>query len=208
MSASSTVFHVQNVRLTEGYEVHEQDLVRQWNELEVDHLNKRPHHPVLGEGVPVCGLQLLPRVSALQQRHGAEEAEQVGASEHSLIGEDARDDLEVGLARNNNLFLEEAEPLDSGRTEHATAVEDHAAGAGEVMVLEALLLDQLLGHGVAGREEDASGDGLGEDWARGQLGLVPVDALVGGMGSEDVEQCIPAQHLGRDAVVYGVVCRV
>jgi hypothetical protein len=28
---------------------------------------------------------------------------------------------------------------------------------------------------------------LGEDWARGQLGLVPVDALVGGMRSEDVE---------------------
>jgi hypothetical protein len=197
-----------DVKLTEGDEVDEQNLVRQWNELEVDHLNKRPHHPVLGEGVPVCGLQLLPRVGALQQRHGAEEAEQVGASEHGLIGEDTRDDLEVGLARDNDLFLEEAEPLDSGRTEHATAVEDHAAGAAEVVVLEALLVDELLSHGVAGREEDAGGDGLGEDWARGQLGLVPVDALVGGTRREDVEQCIPAQHLGRGVVVCEVVCRV
>ena len=173
-----------NVRLTEGDEVDEQNLVRQWNELEVDHLHDRPHHPVLGQGVEVCAFQLLPRIGALQQRHGAEEAEQVGASEHGLVGEDASDDLEVGLSRDNDLLLEETEPLDSGRTEHAAAVEDHAAGAGEVMVLEALLLDELLGHGVAGREEDARGDGLGEDWARGQLGLVPVDALAGGMRSE------------------------
>jgi hypothetical protein len=167
------------VRLTKRDEVDEQNLVRQWNELEVDHLHDRPHHPVLGQSVEVCGLQLLSRVGALQQRHGAEEAEQVGASEHGLVGEDTRDDLEVGLARDNDLLLEEAEPLDGGRTEHAAAVEDHAAGTGEVVVLEALLLDELLGHGVAGREEDACGDGLGKDWARGQLGLVPVDALVG-----------------------------
>ena len=152
--------------------------MRQWNELEVDHLHDRPHHPVLGQGVEVCAFQLLPRIGALQQRHGAEEAEQVGASEHGLVGEDARDDLEVGLARDNDLLLEETEPLDSGRTEHAAAVEDHAAGAGEVMVLEALLLDQLLGHGVASREEDAGGDRLGKDRARGQLGLVPVGATV------------------------------
>lgn len=155
--------------------------MRQWNELEVDHLNERPHHPVLGQRVPVCGLQLLSRVGALQQRHGAEETEQVRASKHGLVGEDARDDLEVGLARDNDLFLEEAEPLDGGRAEHATAVEDHATGAAQVMVLEALLVDELLSHGVAGREEDACGDGLGKDRARGQLGLVPVDALAGGM---------------------------
>jgi hypothetical protein len=171
------------VELTQGDEVDEQNLVRQWNELEVNHLYDRPHHPVLGQRVEVCGLQLLSWVGALQQRHGAEEAEEVGTSEHGLVGEDARDDLKVGLAGDNDLLLEEAEPLDGGRTEHATAVEDHAAGAGQVMVLEALLFDELLGHGVTGREEDACGDGLGEDWARGQLGLVPVVALVGGIRS-------------------------
>jgi hypothetical protein len=52
------------------------------------------------------------------------------------------------------------------------------------VVLEALLLDELLGHGVTGREEDACGDGLGKDWARGQLGLVPVVALVGNTRNE------------------------
>lgn len=168
-----------SVRLTQRDEVDEQDLVRQRHELEVDHLDNGPHHPVLGQCVEVCTFQLLSRVGALQQRHGAEEAEQVGASEHGLIGEDARDDLKVGLARDNDLLLEEAEPLDSSRAEHAAAVEDHATGTGEVVVLDALLLDQLLGHAVAGREEDACGDGLGKDRARGQLGLVPMVALAG-----------------------------
>lgn len=172
------------MRLTEGDEVDEQNLVRQWDELEVDHLHDRPHHPVLGQGIEVCRFQLLSRVGALQQRHGAEEAEQVGASEHGLVGEDARDYLKVGLARDHDLLLEKAEPLDGGRTEHATAVEDHAAGTGEVVILEALLFDELLGHGVAGREEDAGGDGLGKNRARGQLGLVPVNALAGGIRSE------------------------
>ena len=172
------------LKLTEGDEVDEEDLVRQRHELEVGELHNGPDHPVLGQRVEVCALQLLLRVGTLKDGHGAQEAEQVGTSEHSLIREDTRDDLKVGLARDDNLLLEETEPLDSGRTEHAAAVEDHAAGAGEVMVLEALLLDELLGHGVAGREEDARGDGLGEDWARGQLGLVPVDALAGGMRSE------------------------
>jgi hypothetical protein len=46
------------------------------------------------------------------------------------------------------------------------------------MVLDTLLLDQLLGHGVASCEEDAGGDRLGEDGARGQLGLVPIGATV------------------------------
>ena len=46
------------------------------------------------------------------------------------------------------------------------------------MILDALLLDQLLGHGVASREEDTGGDGLGKDRARGQLGLVPIGATV------------------------------
>ena len=166
------------LELTEGDEVDEEDLVRQRHKLEVGELHNGPDHQVLAERVEVCALQLLLRVGALEDGHGAQEAEQVGASKHSLIREDTRDDLKVGLARDDNLLLEETEPLDGGRTEDAAAVEDHAASASEVVVLDALLLDQLLGHAITSREEDAGGDRLGEDRARGQLGLVPIRATV------------------------------
>jgi hypothetical protein len=46
------------------------------------------------------------------------------------------------------------------------------------VVLEAFLLNELLGHGIAGREEDCGGDALGEQWARGQLSLVPTSINV------------------------------
>ena len=166
------------LELTEGDEVDEEDLVRQRHELEVGELHNGPDHPVLGQRVEVCALQLLLRVGALEDGHGAQETEQVGASKHSLIREDTRDNLKVGLARDDDLLLEETEPLDGGRTEDAAAIEDHAASTSEVVVFDALLLDQLLGHGVASRKEDAGGDGLGEDRARGQLGLVPIRATV------------------------------
>ena len=41
------------------------------------------------------------------------------------------------------------------------------------MVLPALLLNQLLGQGIARREEHGSRDALGQEGARGQLHLVP-----------------------------------
>ena len=190
------------LKLTEGDEVDEEDLVRQRHELEVGELYDRPDHPVLGQRVEVCALQLLLRVGALEDGHGAQEAEQVGASKHSLIREDTCDDLKVGLARDDDLLLEETEPLDGGRTEDAAAVEDHAASAGEVVVLDALLLDQLLGHGVASREEDAGGDGLSEDRARGQLGLVPIGATVSEarMRGVDGERTSAASWLPCDCV--------
>lgn len=49
------------------------------------------------------------------------------------------------------------------------------------MVSESLLFDELLSHGVASREQDAGGDGLCEDWARGQLGLVPIGETISGL---------------------------
>ena len=54
-----------------------------------------------------------------------------------------------------------------------SAVEDHAAGAGQVMLLQALLVDGLLGDDVAGAEEDGRGDDLCQQGPLGQLGLVP-----------------------------------
>lgn len=41
------------------------------------------------------------------------------------------------------------------------------------MLLEALLVDCLLGDDVAGAEEDGRGDDLGQQWPLDQLGLVP-----------------------------------
>lgn len=54
-----------------------------------------------------------------------------------------------------------------------SAVENHAAGAGEVMLLQALLVDGLLGDDVAGAEEDSRGDDLGQQGPLDQLSLVP-----------------------------------
>ena len=57
-------------------------------------------------------------------------------------------------------------------------VESHSTSTGQLMVLPTFLLHQLLGHGVSGCEEDSSRDALGEQWARGQLHLVPRSELI------------------------------
>lgn len=62
-----------------------------------------------------------------------------------------------------------------------TTVEGHAASAGDIVLLDALLIDGLLGDDIAGAEEDRRGDGLGEEGPGGQPGLVPescVNAIV------------------------------
>lgn len=146
----------------------------QWHEFEVRQLYDRPHHPILLKRRRVALFQLLTWVGALHNGHRAQEDEQVGASEHGLIYGDSGEDREVGSAGENDSALQEAEPSGGCRAEDATAVQSHTTGSGEFVVGEALLLDELLGHGVAGREEDGGGDRLGEQRPRGQLGLVPV----------------------------------
>lgn len=73
------------------------------------------------------------------------------------------------------------------------------------MVLQALFLDKLLGHGVAGCEEDRGGDALGEQWARGQLSLVPAEVNTTSFVNYFYRCCVncvvgtsnlPAKHLG------------
>lgn len=198
----------QHATLTERDEVDEKDLVRQRDEFEVGELHNGPDHPVLRQGVEVCALQLLPRVRTLQQRHGAQEAEQVGASKHSLIRQDARDDLEVGLAGDDDLLLQETEPLDGRWAKEAAAIEDHAASAAVVVVLDSLLFHQMLRHSVARREEEAGCDGLGEDGARGQLGLVPVGwrAKVSDARACSDRGGATYQRSMSDGVVYVDVC--
>ena len=56
---------------------------------------------------------------------------------------------------------------------HTSAVEDHATGAGKVMLVEALLLYHLLGGNVTYSEEDGGGDALGQQRTRCESSLVP-----------------------------------
>lgn len=144
-----------------------------WHELEVDELHSRPNHPVLLESHGVGLVELVLWAGALHDSHGGEEEKQVTRGEQALIGGDASDDGEVGRVGDHDALLQEAEPLGGSGTEDAASVEGHAAGTGEVVALDAIALDGLLSESVAGCEEDGGGDRLSEEWARGQLGLVP-----------------------------------
>ncbi len=57
--------------------------------------------------------------------------------------------------------------------ELTTAVQEHAARTGDVMPLDALLLDQLLRRDVARGEEHGRRDALRQQRPRGQLALIP-----------------------------------
>ena len=81
----------------------------QGHELEIDRLDRRPHHPVLLQRVEVCTVQLLLRIRALHDRHAAEEDEQVGAGEDGLVAGDAGRDLGV-LVLEHDFVLQELEP--------------------------------------------------------------------------------------------------
>lgn len=60
------------------------------------------------------------------------------------------------------------------RSRRTSTVESHAAGAGEVMALGTLLLNQLLGCDIAGCEENRRRHTLSEQWPGSQPGVVPV----------------------------------
>lgn len=60
-----------------------------------------------------------------------------------------------------------------GKERRTSTVQCHSSSPGQLVVLEAFFLNELLCHGIAGREEDCGGDALGEQWTRGQLSLVP-----------------------------------
>lgn len=145
----------------------------QRHKLEVRKLHRRPHHPILLQRRPIALLQLCPWVRTLHDRHAAQKAEQIRRGKHGLIRGHARDDLEVRTTWDADGALEEAEPHGRCGSENAATVNRHAAGSRVVLVGETTLLNGLLGHGVAGREENGGCEGLGQDRARGQFGLVP-----------------------------------
>lgn len=61
--------------------------------------------------------------------------------------------------------------------ELTTAVEGHAACAGPFVLLEAALIDELLGGDVTGREEDGGGDALREQRTSRESCLIPRDEV-------------------------------
>lgn len=142
------------------------------DELEVHSLDEWPEHPILGESVPVGRLDLLLRIRTFHDSHRGQEGKQVERSKDCLIKTNASEDLCVGRTRDANAALKEAEPGSSERTEdswnksasvtlkveyqwmHTSTVECHTGTTGNVVVLQANLLDTLLGHGITGREED------------------------------------------------------
>lgn len=177
---------------TERDNVHGQHTVVEWHELEVRQLHSRPDHPILLQRHGVCLVELVLGALALHQSHGGQEEKQVARGEETLIGSNAGDDSEVRGVGDIDALLQEAEPLGGRGTEDAAAVEGHAGGAGEVVALQAIAFDSLLCERVAGREEDGGGDGLCENRARGQFGLVPAH-------SRQLEQCgAHVEHMERE----------
>lgn len=81
----------------------------QRNKLEVDHLDKRPNHPIALQGRPVALIQLLLRTRTLHYSHTAEKAEQVCAGEDGLIGSHSSNDFGI-LVSQHDFVLQELEP--------------------------------------------------------------------------------------------------
>lgn len=133
----------------------------QRHHLEVDHLHKRPHHPIGAQRLPVILLQLLLHIRPLQDRHGTQENPNERRRKQALVGRHPRQDGLVGATRYDHALLQEAEPRGGGGPEDGAAVQDHATGAGQVVVGQPPTVDELLGGDVADAEEDGGCDGLG-----------------------------------------------
>lgn len=84
--------------------------------------------------------------------------------------------------------------------ELTTTVEGHAACAGPFVLLEAALIDELLGGDVTGREEDSSGDALGEQRASRESCLIPRDEVFSDPMLGNIKKICwrssPAEHCG------------
>ena len=73
--------------------------------LEVDKLDERPNHPILGKSVGVGGFDLLLRVRAFHIGHVVKEDEQIGGSENGLIKTNTGEDLGIGTTRDTDTAL-------------------------------------------------------------------------------------------------------
>lgn len=95
--------------------VDEEHTVVDWDKGEVDHLNKWPDHPVTLQCALVGSSKLLARADALEDRHGAQEDEQVGWCENKLVDGNTCADLEL-LVLEADLGLKKLEPRSRSRS--------------------------------------------------------------------------------------------
>ena len=156
-----------------GDDVGEQDPVLQRQVGEVDELHKRPDHPVGPQRRPPVLLEPLLGAGALHGGHAAQEDADHDRGEGALVAADAGEGLEARAAGDDDLARKQVEPGRGDGAEDEAAVERHAAGALEVVRLEAALLDELLGRDVARGEEDRRRHGLREQRAGSQSAVVP-----------------------------------
>jgi hypothetical protein len=104
----------------QGDDIHQENPVVEWHELEVDDLYEWPDHPVRLQGTLVRAVQLPLRARAFHDGHATEEDEQVGRGEKHLVSSNACDDLGI-LVPEHDLVLQELEPCGGGRTKDGCA---------------------------------------------------------------------------------------
>lgn len=160
------------------------------DEGEVDDLNERPEHPVGLEGRPPGGLDSLLGVVSFHGGHAAKEDADHDGCKGELIASHTSESFNLSVAR-VDVASEETKPgcrngakddyrelisdsnlVDSLKMLTAT-VQGHATCSNQVMLLHALLLDELLSRDITSSKEHRSGDALGEQRASSQAGVVP-----------------------------------
>ena len=144
----------------------------QWYQFEVDRLHRWPHHPVLFQRRTVCALQFLLWISPLQVSHTTQETKEIRRREDCLVDQHPSGDGRIGTFQ-VDVLLQKPEPQSCTGAEDSysyelsgscsfvrgnvsrktSAVERHAAGPCQTMVLGANTLDTLLAHDISGREE-------------------------------------------------------
>lgn len=93
----------------EGNHLHDDDPVVEWDPAEVDKLDKRPYHPVPLQRREVRLLQLLLRIRALHDGHGAQEDAETHGRKCGLVYGDTCDHFNVFVLEDDS-GLEELEP--------------------------------------------------------------------------------------------------
>lgn len=68
----------------------------QRHKLEINSLHRRPHHPILLQGLHIRAFQLLFRIAPFHDGHTAQEAEHVRSGEDTLVCKDTGGNGQVG----------------------------------------------------------------------------------------------------------------
>ncbi len=84
--------------LTQTHYINKEQPSLQWHILKIHRLHQWPHRPIRSEGIRVATGDFLRRVLPLENRHDAQENEEVGGGKQSLVGDHARGESCTGGA--------------------------------------------------------------------------------------------------------------